>query len=61
MDGGVDFKTVADCAQAGADTFISGTTLFSQHNMGSAVRKLRKIAEGANLKAHDALKKPLLL
>src|SRR6266853_1786924 len=28
VDGGVDFKTVADCAHAGANSFISGTTLF---------------------------------
>ena len=47
VDGGVDFKTVAECAHAGADTFISGTTLFGQRNMGAAVRKMRKIAEGA--------------
>jgi ribulose-phosphate 3-epimerase len=47
VDGGIDFKTVADCAHAGADTFISGTTLFRQHNMGAAVRKMRKIAETA--------------
>jgi ribulose-phosphate 3-epimerase len=51
VDGGVDFKTTADCAQAGADTFVSGTTLFRQHNLGAAVRKLRKIAETAALGA----------
>src|SRR5215471_8768107 len=33
VDGGVDFKTVADCAHAGADTFISGTTLFGLRGM----------------------------
>ena len=28
VDGGVDFKTARKCASAGADTFISGTSLF---------------------------------
>jgi ribulose-phosphate 3-epimerase len=45
VDGGVDFKTGAECAQAGADTFISGTTLFAQRNFSSAVKKLRAIVE----------------
>lgn len=45
VDGGVDFRTAADCARAGADTFISGTTLFRQHSLAAAVRKLRKAAE----------------
>jgi len=47
VDGGVDFRTAADCAQAGADAFISGTTLFHQRNLGAAVRKMRKICEAA--------------
>jgi ribulose-phosphate 3-epimerase len=47
VDGGVDFTTARECAQAGADTFISGTTLFRQRNLGAAVRKLRKIVETA--------------
>jgi ribulose-phosphate 3-epimerase len=50
VDGGVDFKTVADCARAGADAFISGTTLFGQRNMTAAVRKMRKVAEAAQPK-----------
>jgi len=45
VDGGVDFVTAKECAQAGADTFVSGTTLFKQHNFRAAVRKLRKIVE----------------
>jgi ribulose-phosphate 3-epimerase len=54
VDGGVDFKTAADCAHAGADTFISGTTLFGQRNLGGAVRKMRKIAEDAQLAAFNS-------
>jgi len=45
VDGGVDFKTVADCAHAGADTFISGTTLFALRRMKDGVSRMRKLAE----------------
>ncbi|HSU55316.1 MAG TPA: ribulose-phosphate 3-epimerase [Candidatus Dormibacteraeota bacterium] len=47
VDGGVDFKTAAECAHAGADAFISGTTLFGQRNLGAAVKKMRKGIEKA--------------
>jgi ribulose-phosphate 3-epimerase len=47
VDGGVDFKTAADCAHAGANSFISGTTLFHLRNMKAGVKKMRKIAEAA--------------
>ncbi len=47
VDGGIDFKTAAECALAGADTFISGTTLFGSHNFGAAVAKMRRIAQKA--------------
>ena len=47
VDGGIDFNTCAECAAAGADTFISGTTLFGRPNLGAAVRKMRKAAEEA--------------
>jgi ribulose-phosphate 3-epimerase len=49
VDGGVDFKTAPECAHAGADAFISGTTLFHQRNLGAAVRKMRKLAETAQV------------
>ncbi len=44
VDGGINTATVAECARAGADTFVAGTALFRQHNMGAAVKKMRKIA-----------------
>ena len=47
VDGGVDFKTAPECAHAGADAFISGTTLFHQRNLGAAVKKMRKLTEAA--------------
>jgi ribulose-phosphate 3-epimerase len=47
VDGGVDFKTAAECAHAGADAFISGTTLFGLRNLAAGVKKMRKIVEAA--------------
>ena len=44
VDGGINNQTVAECARAGADTFVAGTALFRQRNMGAAVKKMRKIA-----------------
>lgn len=45
VDGGIDYETAAHCAQAGADTFVSGTTLFSSRNLRNAIRKMRGAAE----------------
>jgi ribulose-phosphate 3-epimerase len=47
VDGGIDFKTAAECARAGADAFISGTTLFGRPSLAAAVKKMRKIVETA--------------
>ena len=54
VDGGIDFKTAAECAHAGADAFISGTTLFSRPNLGAAVKKMRKLVEAARLKGQGS-------
>jgi ribulose-phosphate 3-epimerase len=43
VDGGINFQTAAECARAGADTFVAGTSLFSQRNLKAAVAKMRKI------------------
>ena len=48
VDGGIDFRTAAECARVGADAFISGTTLFGQRNMKAAVSKMRKIASASD-------------
>jgi ribulose-phosphate 3-epimerase len=45
VDGGVNFKTAAECARAGADVFVSGTTLFGAHSLKAAVAKMRKIVQ----------------
>src|SRR5437899_8208451 len=49
VDGGIDFKTAGECARAGADAFISGTTLFHQRSLKAAVKKMRKIVEVSHL------------
>src|ERR1051325_9082788 len=51
VDGGINFETAAECAAAGADTFVSGTGLFRQHNMKAAVAKMRRLVTKAALKA----------
>jgi ribulose-phosphate 3-epimerase len=43
VDGGVNFKTAGECAQAGADMFVSGSALFAAHSLKQAVTKMRKI------------------
>jgi ribulose-phosphate 3-epimerase len=45
VDGGVDFKTGPECARAGADAFISGTSLFHQRSLTAAVKKMRRSVE----------------
>jgi ribulose-phosphate 3-epimerase len=44
VDGGITFENTAECARAGADTFVSGTGLFAKRNLKAAVKKMRKIA-----------------
>ena len=45
VDGGVNFKTAGECARAGADVLVSGTTLFAAHSLKTAIAKMRKIAD----------------
>jgi ribulose-phosphate 3-epimerase len=47
VDGGINLTTCAECAAAGADTFVSGTALLSHRNLGAAVKKMRTAAEKA--------------
>ncbi len=42
VDGGINQKTAVDCARAGADTFVSGTALFGQRQLGRAITKMRE-------------------
>jgi ribulose-phosphate 3-epimerase len=43
VDGGINNQTAAECARAGADTFVAGTSLFGAHSLKAAVKKMRKI------------------
>lgn len=45
VDGGINTETAQECAVAGADTFVSGTALFRQPHMASAVRRMRRAVE----------------
>jgi ribulose-phosphate 3-epimerase len=53
VDGGINLQTAAECARAGADTFVSGTALFGKRNFKAAFHKMKKIvaAEGRNSQA----------
>jgi ribulose-phosphate 3-epimerase len=48
VDGGINLQTAAECARAGADTFVAGTSLFGQRSLKVAINKMRKIVN-----AHD--------
>jgi ribulose-phosphate 3-epimerase len=43
VDGGINNETAAECARAGADTFVAGTSLFGARSLKAAVTKMRKI------------------
>jgi ribulose-phosphate 3-epimerase len=47
VDGGINFATAAECARAGADTFVSGTGLFGQPSLKVAIKKMRKLVSSA--------------
>ena len=47
VDGGINEETGADCARAGADTFVAGTSLFGATYMKSGVTQLRRSVSGA--------------
>jgi ribulose-phosphate 3-epimerase len=42
VDGGINVTTAAECALAGADTFVAGTSLFGAPNLKAAVAELRQ-------------------
>jgi ribulose-phosphate 3-epimerase len=45
VDGGINFQTAADCARAGADTFVSGTGLFRHRGFKASLRKMQKVVD----------------
>ena len=42
VDGGIVETTAAECARAGADTFVSGTGLFGHRNLKAAIARMRR-------------------
>lgn len=45
VDGGINEKTIAIAAKAGADVFVSGNAIFSSADRKETIRKFKKIAE----------------
>ena len=46
VDGGITLATIGPCAQAGADVYIAGTSIFRASDPAAAVGELRRAAEG---------------
>jgi len=44
VDGGVDLENIAELAQAGANTFVAGTSIFRTPDAAAATRELRRAA-----------------
>lgn len=47
VDGGVDLENVAELAQAGANTFVAGTSIFHTPDPAAAAREMRRLASKA--------------
>jgi ribulose-phosphate 3-epimerase len=47
VDGGVDAHNTAELAQAGANTFVAGTSIFHTPDPAAATRQMRKLATEA--------------
>jgi ribulose-phosphate 3-epimerase len=47
IDGGIDARTIADAARAGADTFVAGTAIFPKPDPAAAYAELKTLAESA--------------
>lgn len=47
VDGGVDLENAAELAQAGANTFVAGTSIFHTPDPAAATREMRRLASKA--------------
>ena len=45
VDGGIGQRTVARCAQAGANAFVAGNSLYTAADMAAEIRALRRLGE----------------
>ncbi len=48
VDGGVSVKTIEQCADAGADTFVAGSAVYNTQDPVAAIAQLRTLAETAS-------------
>ena len=46
VDGGVSAKTIEQCAEAGADTFVAGSAVYGAESGAAAIDELRALAAG---------------
>lgn len=56
VDGGINDQTAADCARAGADTFVAGTSLFGEPNLKVAINNMRQIVNKNRPDRRESLK-----
>ena len=47
VDGGISLETIERCAEAGADTFVAGSAVYSADDPDRMVSELRAAAEAA--------------
>ena len=47
VDGGIDEATAVECAQAGANQYVAGTSLYKSPDMVPAIRRMRQMASEA--------------
>ncbi|MGH3312747.1 MAG: ribulose-phosphate 3-epimerase [Streptomyces sp.] len=55
VDGGVSADTIEQCAEAGADVFVAGSSVYGTDDPAAAVRALRHQAEEAARRAGEAV------
>lgn len=51
VDGGISDATIAQAAQAGADTFVAGSAVYGADDIEAAVTRLRELARAASLES----------
>jgi ribulose-phosphate 3-epimerase len=51
VDGGISDETIAQAAQAGADTFVAGSAVYGADDIEAAVTRLRELARAASLES----------
>ncbi|MFD5225469.1 ribulose-phosphate 3-epimerase [Microbacterium sp. NPDC058342] len=51
VDGGISDTTIAQAAEAGADTFVAGSAVYGADDVEAAVTRLRQLARAASLES----------